>query len=343
MSPKKFEVISMGGLTLDIFMKSPDFRVVEKAGKDDLCVGFGDKIIVDEVHLSGGGGGANAAVSLASLGVRVVYLGKAGKDSLGEKVLGDLSKKGVDVSLVVRTEEKQTGLSVAMHTEQKERTLLLYRGGNDDLISADLPWETLANAEWIYLAHLSGKSGELIGDLADFLAGKEIKLVWNPGSTQLKRGLDGLAQLMGETMVLLVNREEAELLAGIEVDRSGDWIGQDEGLNELAQALKARGPEMIVISDGRRGAAVFYQGQFLALPIHEEGEVVRDVVGAGDAFGSGFCAGLIKSSDIETALKWGIVQAGAVITEFGAQNGLLTEKEMKKELKIYNQEIVGIA
>jgi sugar/nucleoside kinase (ribokinase family) len=45
--------------------------------------------------------------------------------------------------------------------------------------------------------------------------------------------------------------------------------------------------------------------------------------GAGDAFGSGVLAGLIKKNDIQYGLKLGIINAESVIRHLGAKDGIL--------------------
>ena len=53
---------------------------------------------------------------------------------------------------------------------------------------------------------------------------------------------------------------------------------------------------------------------------------IVDTVGAGDAFGSGLLAGLIRFEDFEKALKIAIRNSAAVLCRVGAQNGLLKIK-----------------
>lgn len=50
---------------------------------------------------------------------------------------------------------------------------------------------------------------------------------------------------------------------------------------------------------------------------------VVDSTGAGDAFGSGVVAALIKKKPIPEAVEWGRKQAAAVVGKVGAKAGLL--------------------
>jgi sugar/nucleoside kinase (ribokinase family) len=50
--------------------------------------------------------------------------------------------------------------------------------------------------------------------------------------------------------------------------------------------------------------------------------------GAGDAFASTFVAALIKGSNLEGALQWAPINSMNVVQHVGAQEGLLTEKDL---------------
>lgn len=324
-----YDIITIGGATLDVFMRDSQFEVAQFQGEEKmLCLPFGDKIIVDETHFTYGGGGMNTAVSFASLGLKTAFLGVVGDDEISRGIESALEKAGVSTDFLIKIRNSRPGLSVALHAWERERTILLYRGTNDRL-TADLI--SIGKSKWIYLSHLSGKSDELINSfLPEFIQKNKINLAWNPGSTQLMGGVKHLKKLLALTTILNLNKEEAEKLAGIKVTRPKDLDEKEIGdLSGLLKKIASFGPKIVVITDGRRGAAVLAGGRTFGSKNFEKGPVV-DTTGAGDAFGSGFTAGYIKAGNPKEALKWGIIQSGAVITAFGAQNGLLSEKDLKK-------------
>ncbi|RQW95550.1 carbohydrate kinase, partial [Micromonospora globispora] len=59
-----------------------------------------------------GGKGANQAVGLAQLGVRVGLLGAVGQDEVGDRLLGRARSDGIDVSPVLRREGTPSALIV---------------------------------------------------------------------------------------------------------------------------------------------------------------------------------------------------------------------------------------
>src|SRR5690606_36255694 len=86
------------------------------------------------------------------------------------------------------------------------------------------------------------------------------------------------------------------------------WHSHDAGIE---------GPNISLITDGKSGGKVFTQKNSvfytaLSTPTIEE-------TGAGDAFGSGFIAALMKGHDIQTGLEWAKKQAASVVSYMGAK------------------------
>jgi sugar/nucleoside kinase (ribokinase family) len=55
--------------------------------------------------------------------------------------------------------------------------------------------------------------------------------------------------------------------------------------------------------------------------------------GAGDAFASGFLAGILYKNDIIHALELGMANAASVIQYYGTKNKLLTYKQARKFIR----------
>jgi len=71
------------------------------------------------------------------------------------------------------------------------------------------------------------------------------KVAFNPGTHQLKQGLEKLKPLLEVTSILFVNKEEARRL-----------VGELPTIKELLTALCKVGPDVTVITDGGRRSAV---------------------------------------------------------------------------------------
>ena len=148
----------------------------------------------------------------------------------------------------------------------------------------------------------------------------DVKLAFNPGSRQLRVDLEVIKPVLEKTHIVYVNRKEAEKLTGFD--------DSHEKEKDLLKALSSLGPKISIITDGS-GGSYLYDSQtekYFKCGIMPVDAYER--TGAGDAFGSGCIAALIKGKTFEEALMWGTVNSASVIGYIGSQKGLLTESEI---------------
>ncbi len=309
-----FDVIAVGSATRDVFLQSrafrvgPDKRFVSGQG---MAVPLGSKIEVDRVAFETGGGGTNVAVAFARLGLRSAFIGKLGfSDARGQEILKRLNQEGVSTRYIARDRRHSTAYSVLLMTPTGERTALVYRGASGNFSVRDLPAHP-PTARWMYITNLSGNL-PLIRRLLRVAKQRQIRIAWNPGAAELALGLPTLRPLLRQVSVLVLNHEEASALTKIPYEHD----------RRIFESLCIHLPGVVVITEGRQGASVCDNRQkFFSVP---KSVTVRNTTGAGDAFGSGFVAGLIlRKNDLRFALQLGTANAESVIQSFGAKEGLL--------------------
>lgn len=149
---------------------------------------------------------------------------------------------------------------------------------------------------------------------------KGIKVAWNPGSTEIAKGLKVLGPLIKKTEVLLLNREEASKLTR----------KPPKDLGRMADLLREYPQRAVIITDGRNGAYAFERDSALYCPSLTKERV--NTTGAGDAFGSGLVAGLMRKNDLKYALGVASCNATGVIGEMGAKKGLITKFPTDSEI-----------
>jgi len=318
MSNKKYDVITFGSATQDVFMSSRKFQVVEGENfvtKKGICVSLGSKILMDDVAFFVGGCGVNSAVTFARQGLKTAHAGMIGKDGNGQAVKEELKKHGVSTDLLKETDKWPTAFSVIVSHPDIGRSILKKLGACHQYTDKEVELDKL-KAEWFYLGSLSSFSYKAFAPVVNFARENGIKVAANPvGDTQLSEGLEELRSLLNKLDILVVNQEEASLLTGI------DYKKEDEIFDKLDEmmggvAVMTKGPEGVVVSDGKNRYSA---------GIPESGMVDR--TGAGDAFGSAFTAGYGEKRDIVHAIQLGTANATSVLQEFGATNGLLTKDE----------------
>jgi fructokinase len=112
-------------------------------------------------------------------------------------------------------------------------------------------------------------------------------------------------------------------------DEDLHWLEGDGDIKTLAQGICARGPYLVLITEGAKGAAAYGATREFFVPANKVD--VIDTVGAGDTFNAGFLASLHKSgaltkegisnaseATITDALTLGIKSAAITVSRAGA-------------------------
>lgn len=331
-----FDVITIGSATVDVFTSSNSSQLIKiKNNKDeDEYIAFrsGDKIVINDLDFKIGGGGTNTAVSFSRLGLKTAYLGKIGIDDNSEKVLNLLEKENIKF---IGARDGKTGYSVILNSLDHDRTILTYKGSNNNLKLSDVTLSNL-NSTWIYASSMIEESFNTLKQIMDVAKKTGSKIAFNPSLYQVKKGIEELYSVLKITDVLILNKEEAQTLLGKE---------NEEDLMILCKEISKSGPKYIVITDGSNGVICYHENIFYILSTSPDVKVVEST-GAGDAFGSAFITGLFYQFSVKDALRFGMVQAENVIQQIGAKEGLLNKldsfrklKEFKGKLKVIGEDV----
>ncbi|NQU97857.1 carbohydrate kinase family protein [Candidatus Woesearchaeota archaeon] len=314
-----YDVITVGSNTLDVFAKT-DSELIEiktrRSTEELLAYPLGSKILITDLEFMIGGGGTNTAVAFSRLGLKTGYLGKIGKDENGLKIFKLLKKEKIDF---LGTLGDISGYSVILDSIEEDRTILTYKGCNNNLTFKEIHLPKL-KTEWFYFASMMGKSLDTMKKLAEYAGKKKIKVAFNASSYLAEKGFSFLKRILENTTLLILNKEEAELIAG-----KGD-------IKDLVKRLKLPKMEIVIITNGAKGAYC-YDGKTLHNIKPEKKLKIKETTGAGDAFASSFTAGLIKGKSIEESLRMGVLNAESVILDYGAKNILLSRNTMMKKLR----------
>lgn len=329
----KFDFITIGGTTEDITFYTTDAKMIDN--KEDLLAQklmafeYGAKLKIDRAYSTFGGGASNAAVCLARLGFKVAAMVAVGNDYRGQLILDNFKKYQVDPSFVQRVKGEGTGFTFFVVGPDKEHVGFSNRAANKKLKIGRTEITQLNQAEWIYLTSLSGDWRALLDNI--FKA--KSRIAWNPGHIQLHAGLKAIGRYLKKTAVLTVNKDEAIELAASDPKNQGKSREFLNNIKNLLKIIKSYGPQIVVVTNGKYGAYA-YDGQ----KIHYQ-KIIRekrrmDTTGVGDAFGSTFVAGLkLTGMDIKKSMFLGVKNTASVISEQGAQNGLISRRTMKGILK----------
>lgn len=319
----KYDFIAIGDITIDAFIKlsQKDARVTkdEKTGRKKLEMNFGEKLPYEEVTIVNAvGNSPNAAVSAHRLGLRSALVANLGHDRNGKDCLDQLRREGVDTDFVKVHEGKTTNYHYVLQLGA-ERTILIKH--------EDYPY-VLPNfntpPKFFYFSSIGEKGIQLHHDIARYLNEQpETKLAFQPGTFQIRLGVEALKDLYARTEIFFCNKEEAQEILG----------SQSEDMKTLLNGIKELGPTIPVITDGPNGAYALEGETVWFMPMYPDPKEPVSRTGAGDAFASTFTSAIILGEDVPTALAWGPINSMSVVQYTGAQNGLLSREKLLEYLK----------
>jgi ribokinase len=311
-----YDMITVGSATMDAFAKTDAELITIRSGsgeEEHIAYPVGTKILVEHLDFQTGGGGTNTAVSFSRLGLKTAFLGKIGKDANGRQILEELKRERVE--FIGALGKEQTGYSIILDSIEEDRTILAFKGANNSLSSREIKKSRLTT-RWFYFSSMMEKSYTALEYLASHAARNSIKIAFNPSSYLTKKGVAYLSKVLRSTYVLILNKEEAEMLVGRGT------------MDELAISLRKLGPKIAVVTNGRDGVTACDGMRLYHLQANKV--KVAETTGAGDAYASGFVAGMALGKSVEFSMRLGMVNATSVVMYIGAKNRLLTMREALK-------------
>ena len=319
---KHFDLITIGGATEDLSVLLNDYRLInnqqEVLAKKLLAIEYGAKTVVQESFIDYGGGAANLALAAKHCGLNVASLIAIGIDQRGQDIINNFKTNQINTSLSQIISGQQSALSIILIGRDGEHTIITYRGANDHLAitpAAAKQW----NSDWLYVSSLSG--AKWLKNLSAIYSSRK-KIAWNPGQAQLALGLKKLRPFLEKTDLLILNQDEALQLLASQPTEKKQLTSYNQNIEQLIKRLWYYGPKLLVITADSQGSWAYDGQKIIHQPAHPIKKII-DTTGVGDAFGGTLLASLIKTNNLKKSLKWAAKQAASVLSQRGAQSGLL--------------------
>lgn len=317
---KDFDFVAIGDITSDAFIRIKDAKVLcdEGGKKCDLALRFGDKVPYESVEeVKAVGNAANAAVSATRLGLNTAFVTNLGDDHHGAECLATLKNNRVADDFVKIHKDKETNYHYVLWFEE-ERTILIKHQ------EYDYQFPDIGNPGWIYLSSLAENSLEYHKQIAQYLQShSEIKFSFQPGTFQMKLGVENLKDLYHRSDIFFCNVEEAKKILN---------KPDENDIKNLLKEMHYLGPNVIVITDGAKGAYGYDGHEGFFMRPYPDPKPPYERTGAGDAFASTFTAAIALGKSLFDAFLWAPINSMSVVQQVGAQKGLLTQNEILKYL-----------
>jgi len=309
-------MITFGDIKLDTFavldnaQKSCELKMPECK----LCIDYGGKIDVDVVDSQMAGSAPNVAIGLARMKMKTGVVSVMGEDGTRKLALERLGEEGVSTRCIQSVRGQQSSYSIVLNFKG-ERTILTSHIKQRYRIPEKLP-----RTKWIYVCEMGEDYETLYRSIGKYTRERKTFLAINPGSIQIDEKKPSLFQLIKNSQLIFVNREEAMKITG-----------EEREIHHLATALWKLGPKQVVITDGGQGSYGFDGKQLYHCPIYPA--KLKEMTGSGDGFAAGYMGALMNGLNMPGALRWGAINAASVVEHVGPQAGLLATTKIKQHLK----------
>lgn len=239
-----------------------------------------------------GGAPANFLAAATACGAKTALLGKVGKDTFGDLLIGSLQKAGIETQGIVQADDVFTTLAFVTFDAAGDRSFAFARkpGADTQLASAELDTGLLNEARALHFGSLSltHEPARTATQKAVELAKGQGKLItfdpnlrpplWADLQEAKTQMLWGLAQ----ADVVKISEEEVEFLFG---------CGPEEGAQKLLQEY---GVQLALVTLGKAGCWFANQKGSGLVPGFAVNTI--DTTGAGDIFGGTAAALLLKEA-----------------------------------------------
>ena len=272
-----------------------------------------------------GGAVFNTAIALGRLDVPTGFISGISRDLLGDILTDALAQSHVDTSHVVLSDKPTTLAFVKLDNGQAKYSFYDENTAGRMLDPDNLP-DLPADVSALYfggISLISEPCAEFYLALALREAGQKVIMV-DPNIrtsfiSDAPRYRARLETLIAKTDILKVSDEDL------------NWIlPGSESLNEKAAAIRAKGPEIVIVTRGSEGASAYF-ADGARVDVAAQKVKVADTVGAGDTFNAGVLANLhaggslnkhalsdVSAAQLEAALAYGAKVAGVTVSRHGA-------------------------
>jgi len=290
------KAVALGAHILDVLVR-PVTEIPEGQGGT----------LVEEIRLSPAGAAGGVAVTLAKLGARVQSAGAVGSDRLGDVLVAELDRFGVDCTHLVRRDGVQTSATVLPIRPTGERPALHVIGANGSYGLDDVPWEAIEAADFLHLGGPEFIGPEAATEILRFCREHGTRTSMDILADGWPELLEMIAPALEHVDYLLPNDDQAKKLTG------------REDVVEAARALLERGVGLVAVTRGAEGSLVVAEGE--VVPVRAFEVEVVDTTGCGDAYSAGFLRGLSMGRRPEEAALLGSACASLVAQGLGTDAG----------------------
>ena len=238
-----------------------------------------------------GGKGANIAVASARiLGANSVGLiGALGDDELADRQLEVLKEEGIDITLIKRIQNVNSGQAFEVIDRKGENFIITYKAANH-MITAKMINDAVfdKSLKECKLITVTDPPLQVAGIIIFRASDLHRLIVWSPAML-VRNGFHKIKEIIQKTDYLILNEPETRILAGM--------IDIKKACSMLSAKMDGK---KVIGTMGARGCILCWQNKIATIPTPAPLDLnleIVNTVGAGDAFAGVFSALKIEGVD----------------------------------------------
>ncbi len=321
----QLDILAIGDIAVDAYIRLKDANVHCNINHDscELCIKFASKIPYEGIsEVPAVGNSANAAMTASKLGLKTAIISNVGKDLRGKQCIKALKKYGVKTKLIERHKNIETNLHYVI-LFNSERTILVEHNNYPFYFP-----KIRKTPKWIYISSLGLHSEQYNKEILNYLGkNPEVKLAFQPGTMQIREGVQKMSSFYKRSEVCAVNVDEAKKILS---------LPDEKDVKVLLSRMRDLGPKTVIITDGINGSYINDGKENHFTPSFPDSKPPIDRTGCGDSFFATFISSLILGQKNQEALMNASINSMSVAQKIGPHDGLLSMEEINR-IKSFSQ------
>lgn len=274
-------------------------QLIDEAKMNEIAAYFENQ----EGVMAAGGSASNTINGITKLGVAGGFLGKIGKDEVGEFFKNDSLKNGVKPDLI--QSNTPSGRCTVLVSADGERTLCTFLGAACELSAQEIESKIFEDYNIFHIEGYLVQNHELIANAVRLAKQAGLLVSIDLASYNVVEGnLDFLTSLVKNYVdIVFANEEEARAFTGKE---------PREAVHAISDVC-----EIAVVKTGKDGSYI-KNGETISVVKPRISNCI-DTTGAGDLYAAGFLYGLATGLPLDACGKIGSIVAGNVVEVIGAK------------------------
>lgn len=329
MNDKEFDILCIGRSSIDLY-------------SDDIGRPFKE---ISSFSAYVGGCPTNISVGSRRLGLRSALLTGIGDDPVGDFILHFLKNEGVDTSFVA-TKENHRSSAVILGVEPPDKFPLVYYRNNCADINIDLDDMNQVSFEDCKTILVSGtglsrepsRSATLYA--IEKASAEETVVIldidyrtdqWTDMRTfgvTIRSALEHVDIVIGTSEEVKAAAHTGKGQAEVEHSQVSNYKVEADQDKAVANIL-SEGPDMLILKSGADGSYIYKEDDSQSVHVPGFPVEVKNVLGAGDAFASGFVYGLTNEWNLFKCARLGNACGAILVTRHGCANFMPTMEEVE--------------